>query len=168
MMRRAAYQSSVLSIEITKEANMTWACVGDSIGYTIVVTNTGNYNLDGIKVSDAMLGIDEMISLDAGMSKTFTGTYIVKQGDEKIENTASVCVDVFGDEHCVLEDYASACVNVGYPAVDVYKVGPSQGLYPGDEFTYTIYVKNTGNVPLEDVKVIDSLIGLDKGRPRRR
>ncbi len=52
-------------------------------------------------------------------------------------------------------------MNVGYPAVDVYKVGPSQGLYPGDEFTYTIYVKNTGDVPLKGVKVVDSLIGLN-------
>ncbi len=32
--------------------------------------------------------------------------YIVKQGDKKIENNASVCVDVFDDKHCVLEDYA--------------------------------------------------------------
>ncbi len=55
----------------------------------------------------------------------------------------------------------SAIVNVGYPAVSVYKVGPSEGLYPGDEFTYTIYVENTGNVPLKGVKVVDSLIGLD-------
>ena len=102
-----------------------------------------------------------MFDLEAGESKTFTGSYIVKQGDQKIENNASVCVDVFNDKHCVLEDYAIACVNVGYPAVDVYKVGPSQGLYPGDEFTYTIYVKNIGNVPLEDVKVVDSLIGLN-------
>ncbi len=34
-------------------------------------------------------------------------------------------------------------------------------MYPGDEFTYTIYVENTGNVPLEGVKVVDILIGLN-------
>ncbi len=149
------------SIEITKVANMTWACVGDEIGYTIVVTNTGNYDLKGIVLSDEMLHIYETFGLSPGMSKTFTDSYIVEQGDKKIENNASVFVDVFNDKHCVLEDYAIACVNVGYPAVDVYKVGPSQALYPGDKFTYTIYVKNIGNVPLEDVKVVDSLIGLD-------
>ena len=38
-------------IEITKEANMTWACVGDKIGYTIVVKNTGNYDLKASKLS---------------------------------------------------------------------------------------------------------------------
>ncbi len=39
-------------IDITKKANMNWACVGDEIGYEIVVTNTGNYDLKGIVLSD--------------------------------------------------------------------------------------------------------------------
>jgi hypothetical protein len=84
------------SLEITKEANATSANIGDTINYTIIVTNTGDVTLTNVTVTDPLIGLDESIeSLAAGDSQTFYGSHVVTEDDlpGPLVNTASAASD---------------------------------------------------------------------------
>src|SRR5690606_23644705 len=80
------------SLKVEKSSEGTFKEAGDLITYYVKVTNTGNVTLTGIQVRDDMLGLNETIdSLSPGESRTFTGTYTVKESDLEgnLVNTAS-------------------------------------------------------------------------------
>ena len=47
----------------------------DDIEYEVTVTNVGDLPLVGVVVQDPLIGLNEIVDLDAGESKTFTATY---------------------------------------------------------------------------------------------
>jgi len=99
------------AITIKKTADKKEATVGDTVTYTIVVTNTGNKALTNVVVKDDMIGLDTVIDqLAANESKTFTGEYIVNNDDiGELKNIATATVEVDGKP---ITDDASAIVNV--------------------------------------------------------
>ncbi len=68
---------------------------GDTIGYTFLVTNTGNVTLTGVVVSDPLVTISCATfdgSLDPGESVTCSATYVIDQDDidaGEVDNTAT-------------------------------------------------------------------------------
>ncbi|MCT4619673.1 MAG: Ig-like domain-containing protein [Marinisporobacter sp.] len=75
------------------------ARVGDTLEYTIKVTNTGDVRLDDIHVVDPLINLDEKVSIERGTSKTFTETYVITKADEtakKVINTATASHDKVG------------------------------------------------------------------------
>ncbi|HMN15207.1 MAG TPA: hypothetical protein PKD55_23050, partial [Bellilinea sp.] len=82
------------AIEVVKTAaSAVLPAVGDSISYTITVTNTGNVTLTNVVVSDAKVGLSETIATlaPAGV-ETYTRTYTVTQTDVdagQVVNTAT-------------------------------------------------------------------------------
>ncbi|MGB4243051.1 MAG: hypothetical protein WBK42_05780 [Dethiobacteria bacterium] len=94
------------SLKVEKSSEGTFKEAGDLITYYVKVTNTGNVTLTGIQVRDDMLGLNETIdSLSPGESRTFTGTYTVKESDLEgnLVNTASAQA-VYKDEVVYDED----------------------------------------------------------------
>ena len=55
-------------------------------------------------------------------------------------------------------DTATATVDVVTPGLDIVKTGPTQAR-EGDHVTYDFAVKNTGDVPLSNVTVTDTVLG---------
>ncbi len=80
------------SLKVVKTAaNGTYAA-GDTVEYTITVTNTGNVSVSDIKVVDEKTGLNETVNLARGEEKVFTTTYKVTEEDikaGKLENVAS-------------------------------------------------------------------------------
>lgn len=95
------------SLKVEKSSEGTYKEAGDLITYYVKVANTGNVTLTGIQVRDDMLGLNETIdSLAPGESRTFTGTYMVKESDfleGNLVNTASALA-VYNDEEIYDED----------------------------------------------------------------
>ncbi len=84
------------ALDITKTVNKTKACVGDELVYTIIVTNTGDVDLENVVLEDEMLHVQENIGeLPAGKSVTREYTYVVTEEDEgtQLVNTAVVTAD---------------------------------------------------------------------------
>jgi len=102
-------------LTIAKGADVTEAEAGDTVNYTITVENTGNVTLSNIAVTDAMLGLNEVINeLAVGASKTLTGSYQVQPEDfngeaATLDNTAYTSVDY--DETTISKD-ATASVDL--------------------------------------------------------
>ena len=145
-----------LAIEKTGPAA---AEVGDTILYTIVVTNTGETDLADVVVTDAKLGLMETIALlAAGEAKTFTGSYGPVTEEDlpgPIENTATASQAQVGE----VQDTWTVPVGTN-PGLSITKSGPAS-VAIGGTIPYTIVVQNTGDVTLADVRVVDSKLGLD-------
>ena len=145
--------------------------LNETITYTITVKNTGNVTVTGINVADLVTVGDEnrqaatvnaeAFALKPGEDKSFEYTYKVQQSDlgKKILNTATATGSDPEGEDVIGTGTAEAETEKRKPELDVTKVAsePANGTeYALDEtITYTITVKNTGNVTLADIFVSD-------------
>ena len=77
----------------TASADVAQAKVGDTVTYTVKVTNSGNVTVKGIALSDTLVTLsEEAFDLAPNGTKTVTYTYTVTQADVdagKIDNTAT-------------------------------------------------------------------------------
>ncbi|MBK7010275.1 MAG: DUF11 domain-containing protein [Saprospiraceae bacterium] len=147
---------------------------GQTINYTIVVTNTGNQTQTGVNVSDVLpgggagtlSGPSESVSsngnLNVGETWTYTISYTATQADidagANLVNTASVTTtQVPGPT----TDTATTPVTQS-PSLTITKDqtgGPNPITSAGQTINYTIVVTNTGNQTQTGVNVSDVLPG---------
>ncbi|WP_418263423.1 DUF7507 domain-containing protein [Flavobacterium faecale] len=167
------------------------ANVGETITYTIVVTNTGNVTLDNVIVTDTYLPAvvisGNPITLEPGASNStnFTGTYTITQADidagyvyniiistgtppmgEAVTDTSS---DPTPCTSCPVNPDCLDCTITALPQkadLVVVKIANTEFYSSvGDIINYTIQVQNTGNVSLLNISVTDPLTGLNETIP---
>ncbi len=138
---------------------------GTKITYSFAVTNTGDTTLDDVAINDDLDGLvwddafkDGMISsIEPGDTVTATATYVVTDADVEAGHVLNCAIATSGD----IESNES-CVDVptdGHPALAIIKTAtPVKVTKAGEVITYTFVVTNTGNVPLEDVVVVDEML----------
>jgi len=151
---------SMMTIDKTTDKQV-YSTAGEEIDYEIKVANTGNVPLTNVTVSDNLIsnldGPGTPGTLAVGQTWTFTGTYTVTQADVdqvEIKNTATA----ESDETDPITDSVSVKSSRG-PVLAVEKTAdPMTYDKVGDIITYTIKVKNLGNVTLTNVSVEDTLL----------
>lgn len=156
------------------------AVEGEIITYTFVVTNTGNLDLTDVEITDPLPGITPsnfaVGNLAPGASQTFTATYPIVAADitaEKVENQATVTAnyqdgpvkqpidDLSGPTNDLDEPVVMPVVPPA-PALEIVKSGSfedsdaSGAPTAGDRLTFTFKVKNSGNIPLDEVVPVDA------------
>ncbi len=159
------------SLTLKKTADSATSKVGDKIVYTLVVKNTTAEafapSITGT-LTDALLGVDVTFTLAPGATFTLPVDYIVKAADDPdyltkltwtpLKNTAKVTAETIGFEaisQFTLED--SVTVQLVHPHIKITKtVDPVVG-HVGDTVTYTVTIKNTGDVKLVNISVTDTL-----------
>jgi LPXTG-site transpeptidase (sortase) family protein len=148
------------SIDIRKNAegsDSQLVLVGDTVTFTIYVENTGDVTLTNVVVSDPLVpDCDTTIaSLAAGANTSYTCTVTAALDFTNlatVTGTPPVGPDV--------TDTDPSSVDVIAPAIDIRKNAEgfdTQNIYYGDDVTFTIRVTNTGDVPLLNVAVTDTL-----------
>ncbi|MBV1758492.1 MAG: DUF11 domain-containing protein [Dethiosulfatibacter sp.] len=128
------------------------------------MTNTGAASLNDISVTDELIGLDETITrLAVGESSIFTGSYVALSPGV-LTNTASAS----DDQASYVADSVSTTVvaDTEVPIVPVYsmsivKTSDTAEAEIGDTINYRITVTNTGNATLNDISVLDEMIGLN-------
>src|SRR5690606_22106087 len=133
----------------------------------VTVTNTGNIPLTNVVVSDSLItptgGTTPCASVPVSGTCTLIGTYTVTAADV---TTGSITNTGTGDSDQTGPDPDTVVTPVvGSPALNTTKAltgnadGDASGtVTQGDVLTYTVTATNTGNIPLTNVIVSDSLI----------
>ncbi|WPR77747.1 gliding motility-associated C-terminal domain-containing protein [Algoriphagus sp. NG3] len=166
------------ALSIVKATSFTGeAAVGDVIGYTFTVENTGNVTIENITVEDPLLGgtVENTTgswpatagTLAPGETVTLTGSYTVTEADVlngEVVNTASVTGDDPTNPGNPLDPEPSDPVTVDTeeadPALSIVKSTDFTGdAAVGDVVGYTFTVSNDGNVTIENITVEDPLLG---------
>jgi uncharacterized repeat protein (TIGR01451 family) len=146
----------------------------------VVVTNTGNVTLTGVKVDDAMLASASPVvtlsgtwpdgstgstgTLTPAQSVTFTASYPITAGDitaQQVINTASASGNPpSGGPVYSAPDTVKTPLQL--PAIKVVKTADNSGVSSpdakaGDKISYNMVVTNTGNTTLTKVGLTDTL-----------
>ena len=138
--------------------------VGDTIGYSFVLTNTGNVTLTGVAVSDPKVGtVDCPVDVLAPTeSTTCTATYTLTQADVDsghVANTATATGTPPTGDPVTPEDSTDTPI-VSEPSISLTKTaGAPSGNTAGSTIEYSFLVTNTGNVTLTSVNVADPKVG---------
>ncbi len=146
---------------------------GDTISYTITVTNPGNVSLTGVNVTDPLVSLsfqggdaDNDFRLDPTETWTYGGSYTITNfdlatrggGDDDIDNTVTVRSNESPDDTDSQETRIDPNVSMA-----VSKVGTlndddgTPGLSAGDSISYEITINNNGTADLTNVNVTDVL-----------
>lgn len=166
------------SLLFTKTALNSVSKVGDVINYTLIVRNTGNVTLTNLVVTDAGADVGSIspstiASLLPGAMVTITAKHTLTQAEVnagRFSNQANVAAKdpkgnvinkVSDDPNTVIADDATVVTIGSAAAMVLTKTANNTGVKAGDVLNYTLIVKNTGNVTLTNVVVVDA--GADAG-----
>ena len=158
-------------IAITKTAAGGGGGVGSIITYTFRATNTGNVTLTGVGIADPLAGLGTLQyqwpgasgTLAPGQTVVATAPYTVTQTDVNagsVTNTAAANGAGGGTTVSAASAAVTTPTATSAPAIAVTKVGTLTGTgAAGDTIAYAFTVRNSGNVTLTGVSLIDPLIG---------
>jgi uncharacterized repeat protein (TIGR01451 family)/gliding motility-associated-like protein len=164
-------------IGITKSANVPTVRLGDTITYTISVSNTGNAFATGVTVRDVLPTGTAFVSADRGgvhsngivnwsigllsPGQTVVITLVVVVngnfvGDEVITNTATV-TSPSDPATPKTSNPANVIVEEVKPEMAITKKANAPTVFAGEFISYTIEVTNSGTAPATNVTVRDQL-----------
>ncbi len=149
------------TIGVTKSCTAL-AHAGDTVTYTITVTNTGDEDLDNVKVMDTILGdlsasfADE---LAVGASESHDFDYEVLESDpDPLVNEVTAKGSGVGSRVAV-EALANCVTDLIHPAIEIVKTVDEDTVPIGTTVTFTYVVTNTGDTTLYDISVDDDILG---------
>lgn len=149
------------AIDITKSVDKADVAPGTAVTYTIVVTNTGDAALTGVKVADPITpACDRTIGeLAAGASVTYTCVATV---NSTTTNVATVTgTDPLGNPLTKSDDAKVTVtpivvIGVQSTTLGIDKRGPAK-VKAGQIISYTIVVTNTGSATADNVVMRDRI-----------
>ena len=159
-------------LDVTKTLKSgTPAKAGDPVVWTVTVKNSGNVTLTNVTVADALSGAtivtpcgfsSPIATMAPAATVSCDVSYSVTQANVdagSVTNTANATGKPPVGANVTGSDSNSVTIAAA-PSIDVTKTwlsgAPSKA---GDPVTWTVTVKNTGNVTLSNVNVTDSLAG---------
>ncbi|MFD5427655.1 hypothetical protein [Streptomyces sp. NPDC127084] len=164
-----ADQSPLLSLVKTVVGDGGVFRAGEVLTYSYLVTNTGNVTVTDVSASDTAFsgtGTPPVIScppgaLLPGESLTCMATYTVTNEDVvagEITNTATATGTPPSGQAVTSNESSAVFTPARRPEVRLTKAAsPNEVTESGQRVDYTLVVSNTGNLPLDDVDVADTV-----------
>jgi len=151
------------AVAITLACPAVSANTGGSITYSGTVRNTGDVSLSNVRVlinqPTANTPVIGPLTLAPGASRDFNATFTAPIDSCSVSGT----VTVTGKDDCsavLVSNTASAtCTLITTPSIAVTEICPSSPVVPGGLLTYSGTVKNTGNITLTNVVVLNDASG---------
>jgi len=149
--------------------------LGDTVTYSIRVTNNGNVTQTNVRVTDPLTGQSWLVArMEPGDVENFTTSYVVTALDVEhgsVSNTATATgTSPEGYPDPIVTDTETVDTVPPIRTMEIEKTRitatPELGYFTvGQVIDYTIAVTNTGNVNLYNVLVTDELTGLSETIP---
>ena len=176
--------SLIKTSTITDTNGSTTNDAGDTITFAFRVENQGNVTLNNITITDPLPNIVGPIGTLAQLDPltyddtTFTATYVITPADViagRVTNRAEVnasppvgvAVQDYSDNASPNGNNATVTAIQPLPAIALIKTidaildtNSNNIIDAGDTVTYKFSVKNTGNLPLNDVFIIDPIVAV--------
>jgi len=163
----------ILSINIEK-GGPDVTHVGDTVHYTLTVTNGTQEPLQNVVVTDTKCDSPPVLQsgdtnndtiLQPGEVWVYTCDHVVTSSDsDPLINVATVhATDKLGRP---TEDQATHSVDILHPSISIVKTANPTSGAPGDTVTYTFVVKNTStDTTLFNITVVDDKLGVINATP---
>jgi uncharacterized repeat protein (TIGR01451 family) len=157
------------SISLTKEANIDEFGVGDTITYTLIAENTGDFMLSDVSILDPLISTgmtcspERPTALNPGETLECMGDYVPTQVDFDAGNVTNIATVTAEDP---AGETVSAQASVTVTVEKVARIELDKTAVPvsynevGDEITYEFSAENLGNVTLSNVEITDPFAGL--------
>ncbi|HZC25669.1 MAG TPA: collagen-binding domain-containing protein, partial [Actinopolymorphaceae bacterium] len=180
---RCSTNVPVADLVIDKSASVTTTSPGDTVDYTVTVTNAGQTAYTGISVADDLTGaLDDAAfttaSATAG-SVTFTSPNLLWTGDLAVGAAATITFSMTVDDpdegdrvlinvvsstatgnNCPAASSDPRCretVSVQVPGLTITKSADATTTTPGSTVEYTLTITNTGQTAYTGLTVTDDL-----------
>ncbi|WP_307292336.1 DUF7507 domain-containing protein [Pedobacter agri] len=170
--------SAAPSMLFTKTALNVVSKAGDVINYTLIVRNTGNVTLSNLAITDAgadagSVSPSTIANLLPGAMVTITAKHTLTQAEVnsgRFSNQANVLahdpkgikINQVSDDPNTIAANDPTIITIGSTAsIVLTKEADNSGVKAGDVINYILIAKNTGNVTLTNVVVVDA--GADAG-----
>jgi LPXTG-site transpeptidase (sortase) family protein len=147
------------------------ADAGESINYTITITNNGQVTLTNIILTDIVGGVTIVrnpaapspliLAPGESDSNTFTGTYTLTQADIDADVFTNIAIVTgFPPIGSPVSTSANHSENLAEPGIDLVKSEDhstfSSPVMASDKVSYSFTVENTGNVTLNSISLVDA------------
>ncbi|MEV4143159.1 hypothetical protein AB0J40_05785 [Amycolatopsis sp. NPDC049691] len=139
------------AVKITEDAKPGTVREGDDVTFTITVTNAGDVPLTSVSATGKEPCAKEIGPLAAGEKRVYTCTRKAQADDF----TDTVGVTGMDPGNRSVQSTAEAKVDVVHPEIALMKDATPYEVREGATVTFSILVKNTGDVPLTAVSVVD-------------
>lgn len=148
-----------IRVVLRKSASQSSALPGETVLYTVTLTNLSNAAITGVTVEDSLLGLIQTAdTLPPGFAATVTLAFTVPDGYEAgtvLTNEAIVRANEIGEER------AFSSITIGdAPVLRLRKLAFTRAAFPGQRIFFLIGGVNGGNVPLTDIGFDDPLLRL--------
>jgi gliding motility-associated-like protein/uncharacterized repeat protein (TIGR01451 family) len=161
------------SLTFTKVASAVGTKIGESIDYTFTIANTGSVTLSNLTVSDAAVDAgsikpESISTLAPGASVNVTAKHTLTQNDINLgsftnqasikltDNKGNVINQLSDDPTTLTPNDATVTKLTPSPGFTLTKSATNSATKAGDVINYSIIFKNTGNVTLTDIALVDA------------
>jgi len=142
-------------VQIAKTPDTQIVVSGSAVTFTIAVTNTGDATLTNVMVTDGEAPNCDAGPVTLGVDQSWSYSCTADNVLADFTNTALVAgTPPAGPD---VSDSDTAFVDVVNPGIEIAKTPDSQTVLYDSTVTFTIAVANTGDVPLANVIVTDTL-----------
>ncbi|MGI6704737.1 MAG: DUF7507 domain-containing protein [Clostridia bacterium] len=144
------------SVKFTRTADKEIAAKNEEVTFTYTVENTGNVDVQSVKIEDKALGgnIGWVDNLAVGNTKTFTRKIKISKD---LTSKPTLSYTAGGDSYSGELDPLT--VKLAKASMTVDLKADKDEVKVGERVTLTCTLKNTGNVDFTDLNVSDDMLG---------
>ncbi|MFC4334324.1 DUF7927 domain-containing protein [Salininema proteolyticum] len=169
---------NIKALTVTKTATPASATIGDTVTYTVTITNTGTTAYDDATMNDDLTDVltnatwNDNLTADTGTATyseptvswtgdlatgqqatvTYTVTY-TGSGDQQLRNTATV-----PGSNCPPDSTDPDCTTtIPTPGLTITKLSDHDRAQTGDSLTYTLLITNTTDTDYDNATITDNL-----------